>query len=612
MIQRRGNILRHSDGDDAGRGRLSGIGTTVAFLSGLALAGCSGSQVEHSIAVSQANSGNTTHLAATSIAEGERSPAGTFLAGMRARSDGDFKRAADFYESALGADPENMALTLVALRVALADGRYHNSLSLAQRLVRSGTDDALPRVVLAAHRVAAHDYSGALPMVDQVAERGATALLGLLVKAWVQAGLNEPEQSSAALEVLSNNAAVRAFAAFHGALIAEHFEKVELAEVGYGKVLELTQGGSLRTVEAYGAFLRRQGRPDDAKALYADYLARDPGNPLIDDELVATEAGVVPAPFVPSPAAGLAEAFFNVAGELARENANEEAVIYTRLALLLRPDFPVALSLLASIFEALDQWETAVTVYREIAPGSAYEWNARMRIASNLAGLDRMDEAHRLLQAMAAERPQRTDAVIALGDMLRGEELWEEAVAAYDDAFSRIDAIHERDWALFYTRGIALERAHQWERAEQDFLKALELRPDQPFVLNYLGYSWIEQERNYERALDMLRKATSLRPRNGYITDSLGWVYYRLGNHDEAVRWLERAAELVPDDPVINDHLGDAYWRVGRYLEARFQWRRALSFQPEPDEVPRIEAKLDSGLTDANEVTQSEAATGED
>jgi Flp pilus assembly protein TadD len=124
----------------------------------------------------------------------------------------------------------------------------------------------------------------------------------------------------------------------------------------------------------------------------------------------------------------------------------------------------------------------------------------------------------------------------------------------------------------------------------------LKLNPEQPYVLNYLGYSWVDQGLHLDKAQGMIRRAVKLRPNDGYIVDSLGWVLFRLGKFAGAAKQLERAVVLRPEDPTINDHLGDAYWRVGRLLEARFQWRRALSLKPEAAEIPKIEQKLRQGL----------------
>jgi len=227
---------------------------------------------------------------------------------------------------------------------------------------------------------------------------------------------------------------------------------------------------------------------------------------------------------------------------------------------------------------------------------SPFGWQARLAMADALNRIERAPEAVTLLQAMSDERKDSADAPMMLGDILRSSERFDEAAKAYEDAITRLGTLTKEQWSLLYYRGIAYERSKQWDKAEADFLKALEFEPDQPYVLNYLAYTWVDKGMNFDRALTMLNKAVEEKPEDGYIVDSLGWVYFRLGKYDQAVEQLERAVELVPGDSVINDHLGDAYWRVGRHNEARFQWHRALNSNPEKDQVVPIESKLDKGL----------------
>jgi Flp pilus assembly protein TadD len=225
----------------------------------------------------------------------------------------------------------------------------------------------------------------------------------------------------------------------------------------------------------------------------------------------------------------------------------------------------------------------------------------RLRIAEELERLDATEEAVAELEGLSELRQDRFEPLFRLGNMLRAKERFEEAAAAYDRAIERVAEPRREHWTMFYFRGIARERNDDWPRAEADLLQALDLEPEQPFVMNYLAYSWIEKKLNLDRAKGMLVRAVELRPDDGYIVDSLGWVYFRLGEHGKSVTFLERAVELRPQDPVINDHLGDAYWRVGRRQEARFQWRRALSLGPEEAEAPVIEKKIDTGLGAAPE-----------
>lgn len=184
----------------------------------------------------------------------------------------------------------------------------------------------------------------------------------------------------------------------------------------------------------------------------------------------------------------------------------------------------------------------------------------------------------------------------ALGNIMRAHKRYAEAVQYYDRAIALIPKPDKRHWAYFYARGTSYERLKDWPRAEADLQKALAMVPDQPLVLNYLGYSWVDQGRNLKQGMALIEKAVALKPDDGYIVDSLGWAHYKQGNYKEAVRYLERAVELRPDDPVLNDHLGDALWRVGREREARFQWDQALTLKPEPEDAEKIKKKLESGL----------------
>ena len=573
-------------------------GAIAALAAALALAGCAGAS-ENLVRTSDADSPASAGY--VEIGEDGRaaSALGTFVAARQARRDGDFAAAADYYEAALESDSDNLVLLGPTFRVVLADGRIERAIKLAGRLTRIEPGDGLGRLVRAMNRVTSRDYRGARGELRRADETRLNPLVGPLIEAWILAGLDEREEAEEVLRVLGENAALSAIAAYHRALVNDVLGDEAAAGEAYRETIEVTSGESIRPIEASASFLARTGRASEAAELYRDYLTLDPDDLLIEEALAGLERGEAAAAVVGSASDGLAEVFYNAAVELAREGTIEVPAIYLQLSLWLRPESPHALSAMAGIFERVDRLEAANAAYGRIDPDTPHGWDARKRIASNLDRLDRIEEAQAILEGMAGERTGRTDALIALGDLMRVHERWEDSVAAYDRALARIDELREADWALLYTRGIALERADRWDHAEADFLKALELRPDQPLVLNYLGYTWIELGQNYDEALDMLKKAVALRPRDGYIADSLGWVYFRLGDDAGAVRWLERAIGLQPDDPTINDHLGDVYWRVGRIDEARFQWQRALSFEPETEQILKIEAKLVGGLSES-------------
>ncbi len=208
-------------------------------------------------------------------------------------------------------------------------------------------------------------------------------------------------------------------------------------------------------------------------------------------------------------------------------------------------------------------------------------------------------------------RDRRRRILLALGNALRGTKAFDKAATRYTQAINLIERPTKEHWNYFYARGVCYERLGRWSEAEVDFKKSLELDPDQPLVLNYLGYSWVDQNMNLAEAMELIRKAVRLKPNDGYFVDSLGWAYYRQNKFKQAVQYLERAVELRPEDPVINDHLGDAYWRVGRKLEARYQWDQALTLEPEDKEIPKIKAKLLKGLAPVDgPVTKQASADG--
>ncbi|MGI9450043.1 MAG: tetratricopeptide repeat protein, partial [Geminicoccaceae bacterium] len=293
-----------------------------------------------------------------------------------------------------------------------------------------------------------------------------------------------------------------------------------------------------------------------------------------------------------------ADALLGIAEALQQERGSARAVLYARLALYLQPKLAEGQILIGDTLAGQQNLDGAIEAYDAIEPESPLSTAAMIRKAQSLHEKEEKETAFSLLEDIASADPERTDALIELGNLLRRDEHYDRAEKAYTRAIERLGEPKQEHWTLYYSRGISFERTKRWPEAEADFLYALELQPEQPFVLNYLGYSWVDQGLNLDEAKDMLHRAVDARPDDGFIVDSLGWVFYRLKDYEKAVEMLERAIVLQPGDPVINDHLGDAYWRVGREREAYFQWRRALSLDPEEDVIATIKEKLKTGLDD--------------
>jgi tetratricopeptide (TPR) repeat protein len=537
------------------------------------------------------------HARAERTAEG--SIVGNYLAGRFAHGQRDLAAASDFMSRALSGDPDNEVLAHQAFLLSVGAGRMTEAMALARRVVEGKPKHPIANYVLAAERLRAGDLAAAAARLDKVSRDNLNRFLAPLLIAWVQLAQGETEAALATVETISEVRAFDVLRHLHLGLMNELAGNTVAAEDAFARAATSIGRAPFRVVQAVGGFYERQGRLDEARAIYQQYAEDTPESYAMATIIDRMERGEPVPPLVSSPIEGVAEAFYHMAGTLQQDQVSELALIYGRIALYLREDFPVAGILLGRTLEVQGRHREAIEMYRGVAADSPFGWPARLRIASSHQALDEVDAAERLLRAMAAEMPERPDALLQLGQLLRAEERFAEAVEAYDGAIARLGEIESRHWTLFYFRGIALERSEQWPRAEKDFLRALELQPEEPYVLNYLGYSWVDRGENLDKGREMLLRAVELRPEDGYIVDSLGWVYYRLGRYQDAVKQLERAVELRPQDPVINDHLGDAYWHVGRRREARFQWRHSLALDPEPKLVPEIERKLAQGLVDA-------------
>ena len=270
--------------------------------------------------------------------------------------------------------------------------------------------------------------------------------------------------------------------------------------------------------------------------------------------------------------------------------------MFLQYSLYLEPRFPFALAALANVYESTKNYTRAIEVYEQIAPGTPLESAIDIRKAFDLNSLERVDEAKALLEQVSEREPNDLKPLNALGSIMRGQKRWDEAIAYYTRAIGIIKKPEMQHWNYYYSRGTSYERVQKWPQAEADLQIALKLNPDEPTVLNYLGYSWVDQNKNLKSGLQLIEKAVKLKPEDGYIVDSLGWAHFRMGNFKEAVRWLERAVELRPDDPVLNDHYGDGLWRVGREREAVFQWNQSLSLKPEAEDAEKTQKKVKSGM----------------
>ena len=522
---------------------------------------------------------------------------GSYLAGHHAFRQRDFDAAARYMSDALKVPPPGPGLLRRALIAKLASGRADPARSLARRLLETEEDAPLAKLSLSVGDFKTGRFDSAKARLSAILPQGPEPFYAPLLSAWAEAGSGHYDSAVARLGKPDGNRNSAAFRSLHAALILDLADRPEEAKPHYLAAADEMRQPTARFVQAIGSFFWRTGDTAEAERRFRDFLAERDRSPLIESELADLLAGKPAKRIVADGVEGAAEVFHSAAGLSMRARSTELALIYGQFALDLRPEFSSARVLVGRIFESVGRDESAVKAYARVDKASPLSWSARLQRAGGLARLGREDEAIRILRRMAAERPERTDALATLGDLYRSEKRFAESVEAYDAAIGRIGTIEPRHWRLLFSRGISLERSKNWPRAEKDLLAALDLSPDEPYLLNYLGYSWVDQGVKLDDARRMIERAVELEPQSGAIVDSLGWALYRMGDYEGAVEKLERAAELEPLDPTVNDHLGDAYWQVGRRKEAAFQWRRALNLDPEPDLVKIIEGKIARGLS---------------
>ncbi|MAH83002.1 MAG: hypothetical protein CBB68_00625 [Rhodospirillaceae bacterium TMED8] len=537
------------------------------------------------------------------------SAVGNYLAGRHAQGRHDMGAAVMFFTAALEDlffAPDLRRRTFLLL---VAEGRINDALPLARTLKLEEPKASIVNLVLSAADLADGENKKAERILRDVKETGLSAYTTPLLRAWSLAGEQDKSGALKALRPLLKNDSTKGLYSVQNAMLLDFFDDPR-ASAAYDELSRKKLSGTSRLTRHMGQYYERQGEVDKARAIYK-LVSRDlPGSPLLDAPKARLEIGQKPPKLLRTAKDGAAEALFSLASSLRRQRGHETALILARLALHLRPDFPIALVLVADMLSDERRYAESNVVYNKIDVRSPYRASADLSRARNFDYLKNTEAAADLYREVAKERTHDPQPLMQLGNLLRRHERWNEAIDAYTTAIYRVGTLKKHHWRMLYARGITLERAKRWPEAEKDFLRALEFEPEQPFVLNYLGYSWIDQGLNLARAQDMIRRAVELRPNDGYIIDSLGWGYYRLGKFEEAVREIERAVQIRPEDPIINDHLGDVYWCVGRELEARYQWQRALSLGAETDRENTIKSKLAVGIKPSEILTVKKIGLG--
>ncbi|WP_312361158.1 tetratricopeptide repeat protein [Ensifer sp.] len=539
---------------------------------------------------------------------------GAFLAARTADTDRDFATANELYRIALQFEPGNNDVKQRLMITLLMAGKFDEGAKIAEQLKSDPAVERITTVIRAIEAIRKREYRNAQKLLNYEGPNDLDRLMNGLLSAWAKFGQGKPKEALAEVNGLDGPDWFRVFKNYHAGAIAIASGDKTTARAKLNDAILDREGGAaapdtfMRAVEALARFEARENNKQ--KALDTIAVGENMVNNYTPLEALrkSIETGVPQEQQVKTASQGAAAVLFSIGGALNREGAEDIVSLYLQTARRLDPDSADILVMLAGIAENLKKPKEAIELYQSVPEASPMRRLSELQLGLSLASIGKVDEAKKHLKALIDVDPKNIRNYLAYGSVLSDAKDYKEMGELYDRAVDQIGPVPKRsDWTVFFQRGIAYERQKLWEKAEPNFRKALELNPDQPQVLNYLGYSWVDMNINLEEGLDMIRKAVELKPDDGYIVDSLGWAYFRMNRFDDAVVELEKAAELMAGDPTINDHLGDAYWRVGRKLEAVFQWTQTLELKPEEAEIPKIKVKIENGLPALKEVVPASA-----
>lgn len=519
--------------------------------------------------------------------------AGNYLAGQFAQYRQDWTTANKYLDKVIKLDPQNVDLQQRSMVFAMQAGDINRAILLARKVLEVDKSNLLALLFIGVDQITKQDYPEAIRTLSKMPENAITDFIRPILIAWAKTPTKH----------VDNEALLTAgpMHAYHALLIADYMGNVKDPERYLVNVL--TGGGADRhMLESMADVFARQGKPELAKKIYDTLITQSNDSAETSSRVKALEEKRDTldkgnqAARIETPAQGAAEAFYNMSRVLTQEQSDDSALVFARIAQYLDPAKEDVKMLLANLMIKSEHPEDAIALYKSVKSGSQGYPESR-RAAAEL--LEKMGDIPGSIASLEENYAQDKDvnSLIQIGDVYRRADKHNEAIKAYDHAVEVLGGKVSSDyWHLLYSRGMSYEKIGNFKQAEEDLEAAIKFRPDHPYLLNYLGYSWADQGKKLDKALEMIAKAAMLKPDDGYIADSLGWVYYKMQQYDQAVTELEKAIELVPYDVTVNDHLGDAYWQVGRKNEARFQWQRALNHAKEADMQKSLEIKISDGL----------------
>lgn len=540
------------------------------------------------------------------------SSVGDYLSADYANRINDVESSSFRFNRALRKNPTNHLLLESSYKLSLLSGNIDEAVTLAKEYLEYDEGAISASIIIALEAIKKKDYGTSEKIMADIVSgdrlvivSGIDLVLMKFMHLWSLVGQDKLEEADLLIDKMKTKGDVPlGILELHAALIKDLSGKEQEARIHYQNVIK-DKDTSYSFIKLVGNFLERTGESDKAKELYTKYRNDNYNLGHFTSELEGIKKAVKPSPLVLGPSQGVIEIMKEAARAMFKNNLYKEGLAYVRMVNYLNPEEEESNIMLAGYFENNERYADAIAIYDSIKNDSDLAGVARVSKAEDLYLMGKVKESVEEFTILAKTYSDSYYPELIYADLLRRKSKFSEAIEVYDKIIASIKERKSRqsDWAIYFARAICLERSDRWARAEKDLIKALELKPDDPEVLNYLGYSWIDRGKNIEKAKNMVEQAVKLRPNDAQMVDSMGWVLFKLNDYDKASMHLERALEISPTDSILNDHLGDVYWKQGRYREARFQWKKALKYDnsespAEEKTINDIKKKLEYGLKD--------------
>jgi len=535
------------------------------------------------------------------------SMSGNYLSARFARHIGEYDKASEYFANAIAKDPNNNELLREAYELMLMAGNVKKSIELAKKQkTLGGNVSSLSLILIQIDEMQKGEYQKIIDELtpfykkSQKERNEFNSVIAPMMIVWSYAGQEKYAEGRNLLKKIKEENNIP-FITYQEVLINDLSGDSSETKKSFDELLEDRR--PYRIINKAISFYKRIGQEKTASEILEKFLKENPSFKSDIQNFSPEQESKNHHKYILNSAA---EVFFEIADLLYNRGQFDDALLYLRMANYFDPESEYIKILLANTLEKEHMQEEALEIFSSIKKESIFYRKSRISIALLKNEKGDLVAAKKDLLFLAEKWSKDYESLLRLGDILMAHKNYEEASEVYTKAIDRMGEPSRSSWPVFYTRGICFERLSNWEKAEKDFFKALEIVPNQPDVLNYLGYNWLIRDKNIIQAEEMLQLAVMTRPDDAYILDSYGWALFKMKRYEDSLSFLEKATLLMPYDPTTNDHLGDIYWQLGRYNEAKFQWKRALIFNPEPKDEEMIRSKLEKGLIPVALVTSEE------